>query len=92
MTGAVASNPIKCTLIGDRSLSKRSMSRVTQYLEQIGAKIHLTRKDYLPLTISGSEHLLPAQHKMLKASAQVKSALILAGLNFFTQDTTRKSS
>ena len=81
MTGAVASNPIKCTLIGDRSLSKRSMSRVTQYLEQIGAKIHLTKKDYLPLTISGSEHLLPVQHKMLKASAQVKSALILAGLN-----------
>ena len=49
--GALSSNPIKCTLIGDKSLSKRSMSRVTKHLEQIGAEVSLTKKDYLPLMI-----------------------------------------
>ena len=42
--GALSSNPIKCTLIGDKSLSKRSMSRVTKHLEQIGAEVSLTKK------------------------------------------------
>ncbi len=81
MLGAVSSNPIKCTFIGDKSLSKRSMSRVTKYLEKIGAEIDLTKKDYLPLTIRGNDNLLPMKHEMEKASAQIKSAIILAGLN-----------
>ncbi len=79
--GALSSNPIKCTLIGDKSLSKRSMSRVTKHLEQIGAEVSLTKKDYLPLMIVGSEHLLPITHHIEKASAQIKSALMLASLN-----------
>ena len=53
MIGAVSSNPINCSFIGDNSLSKRSMSRVTKYLEKIGAVVQLTKKDYLPLFISG---------------------------------------
>ncbi len=81
MLGAVASNPINCTFIGDSSLSKRSMSRVTQHLEKIGSDIKLTKKDFLPVMISGNENLLPVDHTMTKASAQIKSALILAGLN-----------
>ena len=49
MIGAVSSNPINCTFVGDNSLSRRSMSRVTKHLEEIGAIVHLTKKDYLPL-------------------------------------------
>ncbi len=81
MIGAVSSNPITCTFIGDSSLSKRSMSRVTKYLEKMGADVHLTNKNYLPLLISGTEQLLPMKLNVLKASAQIKSALILAALN-----------
>ena len=81
MIGAVSSNPINCTFVGDKSLSKRSMSRVTQHLEKIGATVHLTKKDYLPLIMYGSDQLLPIEHKIQKASAQIKSALILAALN-----------
>jgi 3-phosphoshikimate 1-carboxyvinyltransferase len=81
MIGAVSSNPINCSFIGDNSLSKRSMSRVTKYLEKIGAVVQLTKKDYLPLFISGNDKLLPMTHKIQKASAQIKSALILAALN-----------
>ncbi len=81
MLGAVSSNPIKCTFIGDKSLSKRSMSRITKHLEKIGADVSITKKDYLPITINGNENLLPLKHKLEKASAQIKTALILAGLN-----------
>ncbi len=81
MIGAVSSNPIKCTFVGDKSLSKRSMSRVTKYLEDVGTEVNITKKDYLPLMIHGSENLLPTTHHIQKASAQIKSALILASLN-----------
>ncbi len=81
MIGAVSSNPINCNFIGDDSLSKRSMSRVTEYLEKIGATVHLTKKDFLPLLITGSDRLLPINHNIKKPSAQIKSALILAALN-----------
>ena len=81
MIGAVSSNPIKCTFIGDNSLSKRSMSRLSVYLEKMGAKIELTKKDFLPLHIKGDMNLIPMEHVMQKASAQVKSALILSALN-----------
>ena len=81
MMGAVSSNPITCNFVGDSSLSKRSMSRVTEHLENMGAIIYLTKNDYLPVFISGSDKLLPIKHKIQKASAQIKSALILAALN-----------
>ena len=81
MIGAVSSNPIRCTFIGDQSLSKRSMSRVTKYLQNIGAKVVITNKDYLPLMIHGNSNLLPVKHYIDKASAQIKSAIMLAGLN-----------
>ncbi len=87
MIGAVSSNPISCSFVGDNSLSKRSMSRVTNYLEKMGAVVHLTRKDYMPLIISGNDGLIPMKHVMQKASAQIKSALILAGLNIHGKTT-----
>ena len=81
MIGAISSNPINCTFIGDSSLSKRSMSRLTLFLEKMGAEIHLTKKDFLPLHINGNSNLIPMVHVMQKASAQVKSALMLSALN-----------
>ena len=81
MIGAVSSNPISCTFIGDNSLSKRSMSRVSVFLEKMGAEIKLTKKDFLPLHINGDINLIPMEHVMQKASAQVKSAIILSALN-----------
>ena len=57
------------------------MSRVTKYLEDIGTEVNITKKDYLPLMIHGNENLLPVTHHIQKASAQIKSALILASLN-----------
>ena len=81
MIGAVSSNPINCTFIGDKSLSKRSMSRLSIFLEKMGAKITLTKKDFLPLHISGRMDLIPMEHVMQKASAQVKSAIMLSALN-----------
>ena len=70
MIGAVASNPISCTFIGDKSLSKRSMSRVTNYLEKIGAETKLTKENYLPLMITGSNNLLPYNHSCSIPSAK----------------------
>mgnify|MGYP003326332197 FL=1 len=81
MMGAVSSNPINCTFIGDNSLSKRSMSRLSIFLEKMGAEIKLTKKDFLPLHINGDMNLIPMEHVMQKASAQVKSAIILSALN-----------
>ena len=79
--GAVSSNPINCRFIGDKSLSKRSMSRVTVYLEKLGAKFKLTKNDYLPLKIFGTDRLVPEEITIEKPSAQIKTALIFAGLN-----------
>ena len=81
MMGAVSSNPINCTFIGDNSLSKRSMSRLSIFLEKMGAEIKLTKKDFLPLHINGDINLIPMEHIMQKASAQVKSGIILSALN-----------
>ena len=81
LIGAVSTNPIKCMFIGDKSLSSRDMSRVTDHLEGIGAEVQYTNNGYLPLMLSGNDELLPMTHIMKKASAQIKSALILAGLN-----------
>ncbi len=81
MIGAVSSNPIKCRFIGDRSLSRRSMSRVTVYLEKLGAKFKLTKNDYLPLETLGTDRLMPEEIIIKKPSAQIKTALIFAGLN-----------
>ena len=81
MIGAVSSNPIECRFIGDKSLSKRSMSRVTVYLEKLGARFKLTKNDYLPLKTFGTSKLVPEEITIKKPSAQIKTALIFAGLN-----------
>tara|TARA_B110000093_G_scaffold167477_1_gene193689 strand:- start:31 stop:1047 length:1017 start_codon:yes stop_codon:yes gene_type:complete len=87
MFGAVATNPILCTFTGDNSLSSRPMMRVTEFLQNIGAKIILTKKNYLPLSIEGSLNSLPLKHVITKPSAQIKSSIMLAALNISGQTT-----
>jgi 3-phosphoshikimate 1-carboxyvinyltransferase len=72
---------LKVTLTGDDSLSQRPMRRVVDPLCQMGAHISYADKPgYLPLTIEGKPLTMQSQ-KLAKASAQVKSALIFAGLS-----------
>lgn len=78
-SGIVASRDIEARLFGDESLSKRPMKRVITPLELMGAKIkHDNYK--APLFIKGAE-LFPIDYKSPIASAQVKSCILLAGLN-----------
>ena len=78
-SGILASREIESTLFGDESLSKRPMKRVILPLELMGAKFK--HNDYkAPLIIEGTE-LFPIDYKTPIASAQVKSCILLAGLN-----------
>jgi len=79
MMGVVAGQDITVTMMGDASLSRRPMGRVLKPLRQMGL---LTRedRDTLPLTVEGSSHLVPIEYVLLVPSAQVKSAILIAGL------------
>lgn len=80
-SGILASRDIESTLFGDESLSKRPMKRVILPLELMGAKFK--HNDYkAPLIIQGGE-LFPIDYKTPMASAQVKSCILLAGLNTY---------
>ncbi len=81
LMGLVASHPIRATFDGDASLRKRPMSRVSDPLRDIGAKIESSSGEKLPLTITGCENPKPLDYTPPMASAQVKSAILFAGLN-----------
>ena len=85
--GAVSTNPILCTFTGDHSLSSRPMKRVTDFLQDIGAIVKLTKRNYLPLSIDGNINSLPLKHVITKPSAQIKSSIMLAALNISGQTT-----
>jgi 3-phosphoshikimate 1-carboxyvinyltransferase len=80
MMGAIAGHDIRAHLIGDASLSKRPMGRVLTPLQQMGLEITGASKDKLPLDIRGSDGLVPIRYELPVASAQVKSAILIAGL------------
>ncbi|MDQ1001725.1 3-phosphoshikimate 1-carboxyvinyltransferase [Neobacillus niacini] len=80
LLGILAGRPFFSSLIGDQSIGKRPMTRVTEPLRTMGAKIDGRKNgEFTPLSIRGGR-LNPITYKMPVASAQVKSALILAGL------------
>ena len=78
LMGLVASHPIVAQFTGDASLSKRPMGRVTEPLGLMGAEFSGTT---LPLTERGLSPAVPITYRLPVASAQVKSAVLLAGLN-----------
>ena len=81
LMGLVASHPITATFVGDASLSGRPMGRVIDPLEQMGADINASPGGRLPLMVRGLAPAIPLSYRLPMASAQVKSAVLLAGLN-----------
>jgi len=81
MLGALASTPLTAVFTGDASLRRRPMGRVATPLERMGARILARDGDRLPLTLVGASDPLPISYTLPVPSAQVKSAVLLAGLN-----------
>lgn len=79
--GLVASAPIFAVFTGDASLRRRPMARVTEPLSQIGARFWTREGGRLPVAMQGAREPLPVEYRLPVASAQVKSAVLLAGLN-----------
>lgn len=79
--GAMATTPITATFTGDASLSRRPMRRITDPLALFGAQITAREGGLLPVTIRGATEALPVRYATPVASAQIKSAVLLAGLN-----------
>jgi 3-phosphoshikimate 1-carboxyvinyltransferase len=81
LMGVVAGHPITATFAGDASLSERPMERVMAPLRQIGARFTARSGGRLPITVIGAAQPIPIDYELPVASAQVKSAVLLAGLN-----------
>ena len=79
--GAVATTPIACTFTGDASLCRRPMGRVLEPLSRFGTESMGRAGGRLPLTLRGAANPMPVVYASPVASAQVKSAILLAGLN-----------
>ncbi|MDH7638824.1 3-phosphoshikimate 1-carboxyvinyltransferase [Sphingomonas oryzagri] len=81
LMGLVASHAVTATFVGDASLSKRPMGRVIDPLSKMGAEFIPSPGGRLPLMVRGLVPAVPIEYRLPVASAQVKSAVLLAGLN-----------
>jgi 3-phosphoshikimate 1-carboxyvinyltransferase len=81
LSGILASSPGMAVMTGDASLRKRPMQRVIDPLQASGARFFARAGGRLPLTILGAKDALPLEYRLPVASAQVKSAVLLCGLN-----------
>lgn len=81
MLGVLAGQDFSATCMGDASLSRRPMGRVLAPLLEMGAEVEDEGRQMLPLVIKGTPDLVPIRYELPVASAQVKSAVLLAGLN-----------
>ena len=81
LMGAVASHDLTAHFTGDPSLSARPMDRVAAPLRELGARLVMREDRYMPLAVTGTPAPLPITYRLPVPSAQVKSALLLAGLN-----------
>lgn len=81
LMGLLAGHPFTNFLTGDSSLCRRPMGRVTRPLAEMGARCLARSGDRLPLALTGSTGLIPMVYEQPVASAQVKSAILLAGLH-----------
>ena len=79
--GCMATTPMTATFTGDASLRKRPMGRVTDPLSLFGTQAYGRTGGRLPMTIVGAGNPVPVRYALPVASAQVKSAILLAGLN-----------
>ncbi|MGE4482477.1 3-phosphoshikimate 1-carboxyvinyltransferase [Acidocella sp.] len=81
LAGILSTHPLYAVMTGDASLRKRPMGRVVDPLGATGAQFLARAGNRLPLTILGARDPLPLSYRLPVASAQVKSAVLLAGLN-----------
>ena len=81
LMGLLASHGLRATFVGDASLSGRPMNRVIGPLSQMGAAFDAASGGTLPCTLQGALPAIPITYRLPVASAQVKSAVLLAGLN-----------
>lgn len=87
LSGIVGGAGIRCTLIGDASLSRRTMKRIIEPLRRMGIEVEADRDDYAPLRISREQPVLAMDFELPIPSAQLKSCVLLAGL--FGEKTSR---
>jgi len=78
--GVIAGHDMTVKLVGDTSLSRRPMGRVLAPLKAMGLEVLEGERETLPLTIRGSGSLVPIEYTLPVPSAQVKSAILIAGL------------
>jgi 3-phosphoshikimate 1-carboxyvinyltransferase len=81
LMGVLAGHPITTFLTGDASLRSRPMNRVADPLRQFGATVISRQGGRMPLAVIGAREPVPVTYRLPVASAQVKSAVLLAGLN-----------
>ena len=81
LMGVVATHPFTSFFTGDASLRGRPMARVATPLEMFGARIVAREGGRLPLAVIGAREPMPVEYTLPVASAQIKSAVLLAGLN-----------
>ncbi len=81
LLGILASHPLTAVMTGDASLRRRPMARVTEPLSACGASFIAREGGRLPITVIGARDPLPLDYRLPVPSAQVKSAVLLAGLN-----------
>ncbi len=81
LAGVLATHDFSSVMTGDASMRKRPMGRVIEPLKASGAVFIAREGNRLPLTIQGARDALPITYRLPVASAQVKSAILLAGLN-----------
>jgi len=79
--GLVSTHPIKSVFVGDASLSKRPMGRVIDPLTEFGTEFELTSSEFFPIVVNGAKLPIPISYETSVPSAQVKSSVLLAGLN-----------
>ena len=81
LLGVLSTHPLTATMTGDASLRTRPMGRVAEPLRAMGAVVAARDGDLLPLTVTGARDPVPIEYALPVASAQVKSAILLAALN-----------
>jgi 3-phosphoshikimate 1-carboxyvinyltransferase len=89
--GIVASHPIEAILDGDASLRQRPMARIIEPLSAMGARVEAARDGRPPLVVAGHRRLQPIDWRTPVPSAQVKSAILLAGLAAMGTTTVREA-
>lgn len=81
LVGLVGGHPVTAAFSGDASLNRRPMARIVEPLSRMGVQFAGREGHRLPMTVTGADPVMPVEYQLPVASAQTKSAILLAGLN-----------